>query len=171
VLAEIYALIDAYKNPGAEDCHGPADIRECTTAEILSAEDLVEEYAEESSVDGMPPTKPDAASYQAMEEAGRIKSYGAYRGDNLVGFIVLLSSVLPHYSTMVTVTESFFVMRSHRRGGTGLKLLEAAESYAKGNGSAGLIVSAPVGGSLERVMPRKGYAPTSTVFFKGFASE
>ncbi len=38
-------------------------------------------------------------------------------------------------------------------------------------GTPGLLVSAPMGGSLAEVLPRRGFAETNRVFFKGFAHD
>jgi GNAT superfamily N-acetyltransferase len=79
----------------------------------------------------------------------------------------VLKPVIPHYGVAIAVTESFFVGKEYRKSGAGLKLLRAAEAHAEG--APGLLVSAPVGGTLAEVLPHLGYRETNRVFFKELA--
>jgi GNAT superfamily N-acetyltransferase len=178
VIADLLALIEELKEqpegvPAEEVCDGPIEIRECPVSVVLSSNTagLLAEYAAESSISGMPPINTDSKTYIAMERSGCLQAIGAFKGDKLIGVIVLLTSVLPHYSALTTVTESFFVMKKYRKGGLGLKLLKAGEQYARDRGAVGMLVSAPAGGNLERVAPRMGYQHSNTIFFKGFRDE
>lgn len=180
MIADLLALLEGLKdNEQAEAesdddaCEETIKIKECPVSTILSSNTagLLAEYAAESSINGMPPINTDSKTYMAMERSGCLQAIGAFKGDKLVGVIVLLTSVLPHYSALTTVTESFFVAKKYRKGGTGLKLLKAAEEYARDRGAVGMLVSAPAGGSLEKVIPRMGYSHSNTIFFKGFLDE
>lgn len=145
------------------------NIRPCKIAEILEAPNfdaLVDEYADESSIDGLPRPKAKVELYMALEATGLTRSFGAFDGDVLCGFVVVLAPVLPHYGATVCTTESLFVAKSHRSSGAGLSLLREAEKIAKELGSPGLLVSAPFGGVLAQVLPRSGYRQTNAVFFK-----
>jgi GNAT superfamily N-acetyltransferase len=149
-------------------------IRQCTISQLEespSFKSLLDEYAEESSIVGMPKHNAKMDMYRGLEAAGVIASFAAYVLDELVGFVVVLSPVLPHYGVTVSTTESYFVAKAHRSSGAGMELLRCAESHAKAIGSPGLLVSAPVGGALERVLPRAGYVQTNSVFFRGFGHE
>lgn len=146
----------------------PILIRQCNISEVLNSIDLLNEYANESAISGLPSPTAKSEMYKHMEIIGALYTIGAYINDILIGYITLLSPVLPHYSVLITVTESFFVAKKHRKGGTGLKLLREAESYAKKQGSPGLLVSAPFGGSLAEVLPHIGYMETNRVFFRNF---
>jgi len=149
-------------------------IRECTIVEIASEKNITEilsEYAAESSIDGLP--RPDARlkTYQELEKAKAIRAFGAFFNDMLIGFITVLSPVLPHYGLCVAVTESFFVAGKYRKTGAGLKLLKAAEKLTNQIGAAGLLVSAPIGGNLAEVLPHVGYTETNRVFFRKALNE
>ena len=149
-------------------------IRACSVAEIESAssfKDLLAEYAGESAIEGLPPPSARMPFYYALEKTGAFSVYGAFEEEDLIGFITVLTSVLPHYSTTVAVTESFFVASQHRDTGAGLKLLREAEDYAKERGSPGLLVAAPAGGSLAMVLPGIGYVETTRAFFRKFGNE
>jgi len=144
-------------------------ILEVSVHEILDAPQfpaLVEEYAAEAAIVGMPHPKAKIESYRAYDASGMLHSFASVDGDALVGFITVLAPILPHYSCPVAVAESFFVAAAHRAGGDGLRLLTAAEKRAQEVGSPGLLVSAPMDGRLFEILPRCGYVECSRIFFK-----
>jgi GNAT superfamily N-acetyltransferase len=94
-------------------------------------------------------------------------SFGAFSDDGeLLGFITLIITMLPKYTTLIGATESFFVASRHRKTGAGLRLLHAAEDKASEGGAFGILVSAPCGGKLAEVVPRSGYEESDIIFFK-----
>ena len=125
---------------------------------------LMDEYAAESHVAELPMPNVQWGHYQAMEDMGTWQVFGAFKCNTLIGFITIVSNKLPHHGATVAITESFFVAREDRKTGVGLKLLRCAEQHARDVGSPCLLVNAPNGSSLDRVMPRMGYRHTSTVY-------
>ena len=149
-------------------------IENCSIADIEAApniKELLAEYAEESRIKGLPEPTAKVEIYKHLEKTSALHVIGAWLDDILVGYITVLSPVLPHYSALVAVAESFFVSKEHRKTGAGLKLRRAAEQSAKALHSPGLLVSAPFGGDLAEVLPHTGYVETNRVFFKGFSNE
>ena len=145
-------------------------VRPCGYLDIEGNENfpaLAREYAEECAIRGLPSPDEKAAAYRALAASEIFQAFAAFIESKLVGFIVVLKPVIPHYGVAVAVTESFFVGKEYRKCGAGLKLLRAAEAHAKG--SPGLLVSAPAGGPLAEVLPRLGYRETNRAFFKEFA--
>lgn len=145
-------------------------IRQISVDQFEQADNLVElfaEYAVESSIAGLGQINVQMDTYRRMEHLNALHTFAAHRGNEMVGFLSFLVSVLPHYGALTATCESFFVAKSARAGGTGLRLLKAAENHAKALGAVGLLVSAPAGGSLAQVLPRTGYQHTNQVFFKG----
>lgn len=144
-------------------------IRPTTIAEIHrsgSLTELLDAYAAESSIPELGQVFPAFDTYYGMEAAGALHLIGAFDGE-LVGLVSMLVYGLPHYANRrICTLESFFVMPRARRGGTGIKLLRAAEARAVELGAAALMVSAPVGGRLAHVMPRAGYRQTNEVFMR-----
>lgn len=143
-----------------------------TVAEIESAPnlaDLLAEYARESAVDGLGDASPQFAMYHAMEAAGVTYLFGAYRGDMLIGFLIMIVSTLPHFGQVAASTESFFVASAERKTGAGLNLLRHAMAHAEHMGARGFFVSAPVQGRLETLLPAIGFRETNRVFFRSFA--
>lgn len=128
---------------------------------------LVDEYTVESSIKDMPPINWQREMYQQFEKVGIFHVLAAYQGEELIGFMTMIVTVLPHYGALTATTESVFVAEAHRAGGAGLKLIREGEAWAKELGAVGLLLSAPAGGKLESLAPRIGYKQTNVVFFKG----
>lgn len=130
---------------------------------------LVAEYAEECKIRGMPEPEWAREMYAGMEQMGIVQCLVLRNTEyKMVGFSVLLCTVVPHYSKLVVTTESLFVTSEYRKGGGGMKLIKAIEGHAKNIGAVGVLLSAPEGGSLAAVAPKIGYTHASNVFFKGF---
>jgi GNAT superfamily N-acetyltransferase len=128
---------------------------------------MLDEYADECQLAGMPRAECQSDMYRAMEQYGALHSHAVYVGDDLAGFCFLLISTLPHYGKVVGTTESIFVRQAYRHTGAGLALVRAIEKYAREQEAIAMIFSAPKGGRMEQLMPALGYANTNLVFFKG----
>lgn len=148
------------------------EVQDCSALAFSSFREfpaLAAEYAQESAIAGMPAPKHDEATYFRLERAGVLHMGVATIDKAMVGFILVLVSLNPHYSVKIGVIESFFVGAEHRRSGAGLLLKQWAEAKAKEQGARGLFVSAPTGSRLARVMEReKAYRETNRVFFRSF---
>lgn len=147
----------------------PITIRRCTVAEVEQSgalPDLLAAYGEESSIHELGQVDACFATYRQMEAVGALHIIGAF-GPGLVGLASMLAYGLPHYAgRKACAMESFYVAPEARRGGTGIKLLRAAEALALELGSSVLMISAPLGGRLASVLPRTGYRETSRVFMR-----
>lgn len=130
---------------------------------------LLAEYEAESANKRLPPAAANMELFRAIETSGAMFAAGAYREDQLIGFVVVISTKLPHYGVLFSTTQSFFVASEHRHTGAGVKLLRAAEEHAKDIGSPGLFISAPVGGVLVDVLSHsRHYSFTNAVFYRSF---
>lgn len=159
------------KSPQQKTVRKKATVRRISVAELFSNEHclaLHDEYMHESALAKLPNPEEKIASYTALEASGSdvFSLYGAFVGEVLVGFLILLTPVIPHYGTAIAVAESLFVAAKHRSSGAGLLLIRKAEQRAKELGSQGLLFSSPTGGRLATVLPRIGYRETNRVFFK-----
>jgi histone acetyltransferase (RNA polymerase elongator complex component) len=134
--------------------------------------ELIAEYSAESNIPELAKhqTGVRVDIYRALEAAGVARMLGAYDDDELVGFLLMIVSDLPHYGVRAATTESYFVQAVHRSGGAGLKLLHEAERIAQEAGAVGLLVSAPTGSRLDQVLPHVGYKRTNEVYFRELAS-
>ena len=149
-----------------------AIIRPCPVAEILQSPNLralLDEYADESALAELGPANPQIETYCQMEELGLAHAIGAFYRGELVGFIFLIVSVIPHFGQRLASTESFFVSAAARKSGAGLRLLREAETLAKDLGAVGMYVSSPAGGRLAQVLPGVGYRETNRLYFRGLA--
>ena len=147
-------------------------IRRCTTAELEAAPNLAEvlaEYALESSMKELGPARAQVEIYRALEASGLFHPIAAFEGDRLLGFILPIVVVLPHYGVVAATIESFFVPKAVRKQGIGLRLLAMAEALARELGAKALLLSAPVTGSMGRVLAAKGFRHSNDVFVKGLA--
>jgi len=149
----------------------PLVIRHCTVAEIEQSgalPELLAAYGDESSIPEIGQPSPCMETYRGMAASGVLHFVGAFSPE-LVGVVSVLVFGLPHYAgRRVASIESFFVAPHARHGGTGIRLLRSAEELARGLGAQALMVSAPVGSRLAKVMTRTaGYRPTNQVFTRG----
>ena len=138
-------------------------------AEFEAAPNLAEllaEYAQESALDELGAENPQFDMYRQMEAAGCLRMLAAFDDETLVGFLVLLVSVVPHFGKVIASTESFFVAQAARKSGAGLKLLHEAEQVARDAGAVGFFVSAPTASRLAQVLPGIGFRETNRVFFR-----
>lgn len=146
----------------------PVTIRALFEAEGF--EEVCAAYCAESNRNGsLAGAAPDRERYEALESANLLFALGAFDGEQLVGLaVVLVTPVLHFESKKVATTESIFLLPAYRKGGAGANLLSACKDLAEFQGCSGLYVSAPVGGRLERVLPRAGFAQTNSVFYCEF---
>ena len=116
------------------------------------------EYAAECALAGLPDPQEKESAYAALDQSGALTLFRADVGGVLAGFVSVLAPVLPHYGVTVAVTESLFVAARYRKSGAGLALIRRAERYARGIGSPGMLISAPSGGRLVRLLPCRAWA-------------
>lgn len=143
-------------------------IKRCTVHELESTPNfpaLLEEYAQESKLDGMPHPKAKIETYRVLEAKGALVVFGAYVDGILCGFATVLSYELQHYSAPASVSESIFVSEPYRKTGVGLDLIRAAKQQAQSRNSFVLLMSAPTGSALERLLAHsKDCVETNKVF-------
>ena len=147
----------------------PISLRLCTIDEWEANpvfHTLVEEYARECAIAGLPHPRPRFDIYKAMGDASH--PIGVFLGDELVGFAVLLTPTIPHYGIMIGVTESLFVSKPKRKTGAGLKLIADVKRRAKEAGSPGVIISAPTGSDLAELLPMLEFDEVTRAFFHKF---
>lgn len=146
------------------------EVRQVDYGTLQAAENfgaLVLEYAKESSIEGMPAANPQHEMYRAMERTGMFHVFAAFDGEEVIGFLTMLTTILPHYGIKGATVESFFVASSHRGTGAGIKLIRHAERFAKEAGCECMMLSAPTGSRLSEVAPRVGYRHTNEIYYRG----
>lgn len=144
-------------------------IRQCNWEDIGDNpryEHLASQYGTESANPEMPPMNVDYQLYLMYQTAGLTQWFGAYDGDELIGFIDVMISRHAHYSASIATIESFFVDKERRNTGAGLRLLKVAKQYAKNMDCVAIFLSAPTGSVLDDVMLRKGWTNSDQIFVK-----
>lgn len=134
-------------------------------ADIEQSTDLVAEYAG-YAMDGLPIVRVQWERYATLEAAQALTALGAYDGNKLIGFAVLLDYEPMHYGVKTTTTESLYVGQAYRASGAGLELIVAIQKHATEVGAAGVMISAPQGRELATVLPMMGYRQAYTVFYR-----
>lgn len=148
------------------------DVRRCTVAELEAAPNLfevLEEYAREAATPELGPAQAQIETYRAMDASGMFHPIAALEDGMLAGFILPVVVVLPHYGVVAATVESFFVPKAERKRGIGLRLLACAEELAREFGAKALLLTAPAGGVLAKVMPGRGYRHSGEVFVRSLA--
>lgn len=133
----------------------------------LFAELCAEYHAESARNSDLLPEPPSREMYEALVAAGSMVGIGAYADDTLVGFCAVIFSPVLHYGgEIAATTESLFIGKAYRNGLAGVQLIREAERVAASCGAKGLYVSAPVGGTLEKILPRLDYQLSNVVFYR-----
>jgi GNAT superfamily N-acetyltransferase len=143
------------------------EIHETGVAEILDRPDarcLIAAYADECSI---PDAVPQREMYLAMEKAGMLTCFGAYAGSELVGFVSVIVSVMPHNGNLVATVESLYAAPERRHTGAGNALMAEAERHARAAGCVCLTYTARVGSRLETILAlRSGCERTHEMYTK-----
>ncbi len=126
---------------------------------------LIAEYAAESKIEGLPPPNPRPEAYRHLEKLGFLHTFASLEGQELTGFIAMMTPPSLHYNVPLSVIESVFVCAAHR-GVAGILLLEATLAKARELGSPGLLVSVPMGSRVPELLVKMGFSQSSRIFFK-----
>jgi GNAT superfamily N-acetyltransferase len=141
------------------------EIRSVSYAEILDAPnsaELLDAYAKDCV---MPDYNPQRQIYEALERSGSLRCFGAYMDDVLVGFVSVVTGVMPHNGKRTATIESLFVLPSHRATGAANELMTTVERVSKVTGCVALVYTARVGSPLELVLSRRpGCKESHTMF-------
>lgn len=151
------------------DLRGHCSIAEINFAWLLTKRELLDEYADECRIDGLPPVNPHWPLYETLEASGVYRVFGAYKDGKMVGFAGVLTTVNAHYSEMMATVESLFVSKAARDGSVPARLMGAIETHAAARGCVGILYSALAGSALEAVLGKR-YSRTNAVFFKPLGS-
>ncbi len=145
------------------------EIISCTALDIInhpSFEALREEYIEECANAKLPKPKEKIEIYKALDNCGHLYGFAALKQDELLGFVFILAPTMPHYGRLIAVVDSIFVAKKHRNSGAGLRLIRRAEQCARDLSSPALIISVPINGDLDKLLPRLRYIATNKAYSK-----
>lgn len=148
------------------------DMRKSSIAELEAAPNihaLLDEYAAECALKGLPHPAARAETYKNIEKTGMLHVFAAFLDGLVIGYITVLYSNLPHYEIPIAVSESYFVSKAYRNTGAGLALRRATEKLAEELGSPALLMSALTGSVLAEILEKShDYEDANRVFIKRF---
>ena len=147
-------------------------VRKCTVADLIAEpnfQELLDRYADELAIDGLPRPCADIDMYKALEKLGKMQTFAAYLDKLLIGIINVLMVKHPHYSIDIASTESFFVFKDYRRTGAGDALRHEAELYAQKLNSPALFVGAH-GNIILALEGNKNYTESGRTFLRKFVN-
>ena len=150
------------------------EIRKIKVAEVWACENwpkLLEEYTKECKFKEFPDVEINKELYNNLEKLGTLQAFGAFKNNDLIGFIIVMSYPSTHYDLTMATTEGFMVLQEHRCTGAGLKLLRAVEKHVQTYKAGALFVSAPIGQKLAKVMKCTKYKEAAKLYFKRFVYE
>ena len=135
--------------------------------EAPNAIELLAEYAAECSIPEIGEINPQAELYARMEQSGSFQVFGAFEGEELIGFAAVLVYLNPHYGKMIATVESIFLSPVHRTSTAGNGLMNAIEEYARGKECEAILYSAKAGTSFEKLLSiLKPYQRSHSVFLR-----
>lgn len=119
----------------------------------------------EAGLVDQPPCLP-VATYEALEANGNLITFGAFDGDELVGYSVAMIVPHMHYDMLCAHHDLLFVRADFRKGSLGLRLMRETETAAKARGAKFVVWHAKPGSTFETILHRIGYAVEETVYRK-----
>lgn len=145
-----------------------SEIRKCTVGELFSdtrCAELIDEYAAECGIALVGKPAPRRDIYENLEASGLGQCFAAYEQGELVGFAMLVTSVVPHYGLACATPESIFVKRGSH---SGTALMRALEEYAMERGCRAIFYTAPANSRMARLLflCADEYRNTNHVFAK-----
>lgn len=144
-----------------------ATLREITIAELrATAPELIRAHWEEVALaKDLMVLDPDWLTYQAIEQAGKLLTVGAFVDDDLAGYSVGLVTAHLHYQGLTYYqNDALFMAESHRRGEVGSKLIRYTEHLAGLRGAKMVCWHAKQGSALDQLMSRRGYAVQDIIY-------
>lgn len=151
------------------------EVRPCAIRDIRVRVDLQRAHWDEVARNkGVMVLDPDWPRYEAMEDADNLLVFGAFVGEELVGYAINIVATHLHYRGLLMVhNDAIFVAQSHRGGRLGLMLLreveKAAANLRQSLGYEHHMVSwhAKPDTALNEILPRLGYGVQDIIYTKG----
>lgn len=106
--------------------------------------------------------------YAALEQAGGVVAFGAFDGEEMVGYSVAILGPHLHYSYLYAHHDALYVRPDHRKGSLGLRLIRATEAESKMRGAVCVTWHVKPNSKLESILNRTGYTVEETVYRKEF---
>lgn len=115
----------------------------------------------------------DEERYAAGEQQGQVHIVTARDEGKLVGYFIFFVISHMHYKSSgpMGYVDMYYILKSHRAGGTGAKLLALAESSLKAmRGVSKIYLSCKIHQDHDALFQALGYRPTDRVYTKFIGS-
>lgn len=119
------------------------------------------------------PMSVDEGRYAAGYEQGQVHIVTARHDGKLVGYFIFFVISHMHYKTSgpMGYVDMYYILKEHRSGGTGAKLLMLAESSLKAmRGVSKIYLSCKIHQDHDQLFQALGYKPTDRVYTKFIGS-
>ncbi|HEY2417117.1 MAG TPA: GNAT family N-acetyltransferase, partial [Steroidobacteraceae bacterium] len=118
------------------------------------------------------PMRPDVATYQALDAAGRLQIVVARDDGRMVGYVLSVIRPHLHYADVLCGYEdAYFLTQSRRRGMVGVKLLREAVRYMQSVGVQKAFFMTKVSLNMGPIFERMGFTMTDVVYSKWIGSD
>lgn len=110
----------------------------------------------------------DAQRYAQLQQLGVMFAFGAFVGDDLVGYATAV--VVPHLfnrQVLVCHTDAMFMAPEHRASILPGRLMQAVEGEAARRGARLVMWHARAGTGLADMLRHRGYTEADTLMMKG----
>src|SRR5581483_3369806 len=115
---------------------------------------------------------PDIELYEGLERAGKLFIVTARARGQMVGYVMMLIHPHPHYKHVIVATDDIhFLHRDFRKGFTGCRLIDAAETEAARRGAQIIAWRTKVGHDHGALFARRGYTAQDVVYTKRLDGE
>lgn len=144
------------------------ELRDVHARDVFASKEfghIVEAYAAESGNPDLGEATPVLEFYERMEQAESLRFVAAFDGDKIIGVVVVVATLYPHFGKKVASCESLWLDKAYRDGYAGLKLIRKAQEVAREMGAVGIYFGARTGSRLARLYERI-FTPMNTLFWK-----
>lgn len=112
------------------------------------------------------PLDPDVDTYNALEDADRLRVYTVRVDGELVAYAIFIVGTVPHHRTSKQAAgDGIYVRAPYRTSAAGIRLLAHAQDALKAEGVEVIYCQAPMKHpAFGAVLVASGYTPTHTVY-------
>lgn len=110
---------------------------------------------------------PDLMAYEALHNEGYLRNFTARKDGMLIGYNVFTVNYHPHYAkTKVADNDIIYISKEHRKGTTGIRLMDYAEKELKKEGINLIMMRTKKEHDFGKILLRKGFMEVETVYGK-----
>lgn len=111
---------------------------------------------------------PQTDTYQALSDAGLTVAFGAFEGDEMVGYCVAFVSHHLHYGVLYAAHDALFVRKDRRNSPIGLRLINATRHECKARGAKFMVWTAKPDSQFSKILLRQQCVVEEIVYRERF---